>query len=158
MCVHIERPEPAEIVTLADRWVELAREQRDHGAHVEAGPNRETILGVLQGHHAADEVLVARADSRVVGFVTFTMETGALELAATRGIVTNLYVEPSARSQGIGSRLLRAAEEALDRRGATVVVLEVLAANERARQFYRAQGYRPHRVTMGKPLDESGAE
>jgi len=70
--------------------------------------------------------------------------------------VSNLFVVPERRGEGIGSALLDAAEQALREAGAEVVALEALADNDRAREFYATHGYERHRVELTKSL--SGEE
>jgi ribosomal protein S18 acetylase RimI-like enzyme len=96
----------------------------------------------------------ASGESSIAGFVMFGLESGAYEQDVVRGVIHNLYVRPASRDAGIGSRLLSAAEAALDDEGADVVSLEAMTANEAAVAFYERHGYRPHRVEMEKPLGD----
>jgi ribosomal protein S18 acetylase RimI-like enzyme len=50
-------------------------------------------------------------------------------------------VRPERWREGVGSRLLDAAESRLRDRSVWLVRLLVLASNDRARRFYEAQGY-----------------
>jgi GNAT superfamily N-acetyltransferase len=70
-------------------------------------------------------IIVAELDGRVIGFVAFD----DVELHA-------LYVDPSGWQRGLGSRLLRAVPESVER-------LWVLRDNDRARGFYENRGWRP---------------
>jgi GNAT superfamily N-acetyltransferase len=56
--------------------------------------------------------------------------------------IDEFFVLPSARSKGLGDVLLRRAEAEFVRRGCTNVALQLGRGNDRARVFYRAQGYR----------------
>jgi ribosomal protein S18 acetylase RimI-like enzyme len=47
---------------VADLWVALADEQRAHGSHLLAAPNRATIREAIVRHAVADGLLVARTD------------------------------------------------------------------------------------------------
>jgi len=88
-----------------------------------------------------------------LGFVSFGLAVDGFERDVERGVVHNLYVRPGARSAGVGAALLAAAEDALAAAGADRVSLEALADNDRARSFYRAAGYREHRVELEKRLE-----
>ncbi|WP_267639447.1 GNAT family N-acetyltransferase [Haloarchaeobius amylolyticus] len=145
--------EPAtlqDLETLADQWVDLAREQRPHGSAILPDENRDRILQHFAHHIVDDDVLVDRLDDRIVGFVMFGQNTGNLELDTDRGIVHNLYVLPEYRGAGRGTALLGAAEDALTDRGIETIQLEVMAANTEAREFYDRAGYHQHRVVMEK--------
>ena len=150
----IERASPSEVDAVAEMWVRLARGQRAYDSYVRPEANREAMRESLAAYAAGDGLLVARVDGDLAGFASVSIERGTLELDATRGTLSNLYVEPGFRDQGVGSALLEAAESTLAEKGADVVVLEVMAANEDARRFYRRHGYDTFRVTMDRTLDE----
>ena len=151
--MEIEAPDATVADEIADRWVELARGQRDYGSHLLAGANRTRNRESVVRHAVADSLLVARVDGEFAGFVTFSVESGSYEQDVRRGIVENLYVEPAHRRETVGEGLLAAAEAKLAERGADVVALEAMADNEAARAFYQAQGYAPHRVEFEKALE-----
>ncbi|AEH37761.1 GNAT family N-acetyltransferase [Halopiger xanaduensis] len=152
--VTIEPATSDDVEAVAELWVRLARGQRAYDSYVRADANRNRMRETLAAHQATDGLLVARAgaDDTLVGFVSFSLEHGTLELDATRGTISNIYVEPTHRGRGIGAALLEAAEDALADRGAEVVILEVMADNEAARRFYREQGFDAFRVTMERSL------
>lgn len=155
--VTIERPEPSEVDALVGLWVSLASNQRTYGSHILPEPNRGVIRDTLARHAVTGGLRAARHSDEIVGFVSFELERGAYESDETRGVVRNVYVDPEYRGRGIGGDLVSAAEAALADAGATVVALEAMAGNERARGFYRRRGYTPHRVQFEKPLDGDAA-
>lgn len=145
------RVEPADTDTaadLVDLWVELAAGQRDHGSHILPDANRKRVRESLVRHAVTDGLLIAREDDEILGFVSFHMESGAYEQDVNRGIVENIYVIPERQGEGIGTELLAAAERRLFGAGCDAIGLEVMAPNERAKEFYRRHGYEPHRVEM----------
>lgn len=147
--VGIGTPDLSDADTLADLWVDLARDQRAYRSHLEPEANRSAVREAITHHIVTDGIRVARTDS-VVGFVMFDIEHGEYEQDAVRGIVHNLFVRPDCRFRGIGARLLETAESVLAEAGAEVVALEAMADNEDARRFYARQGYRPHRIELEK--------
>jgi ribosomal protein S18 acetylase RimI-like enzyme len=149
---HVQVATTADLDDIVDMWVSLVRGQREHGAHLRAEPNRKTARDVLGRYVAADDLLVARTDSRVVGFAMVHVETGLYDQDTTRGIIDNLYVRPAARQEGVGTTLLSVAEEHLAEAGAAVVTLSVLTANTGAQRFYERAGYEPHRRELEKAL------
>ncbi|MDS0284202.1 GNAT family N-acetyltransferase [Haloarcula onubensis] len=142
---------------LTDMWVDLARDQRSYGSHLLGPENRTVIRETVVQRIVAGNLLVARRDGRVVGFVMFTVEHGRYEQDVTPGLVENLFVQPAARREGVGSALLGAAEDRLVDDGATVVQLEAMSDNEAAREFYAAHGYTPHRLELEKPTENDTA-
>ncbi|MBV0901106.1 GNAT family N-acetyltransferase [Halomicroarcula salina] len=135
---------------VVDFWVALATDQRAHGSHLLGDRNRTAVRGAIIQRIVAENVLVARADGDLVGFVMVTVDGGRYEQDERRGLLENIYVEPAARNRGIGSALLEAAEETLRSAGVDVIALEAMAANDAARRFYRSHGYEPHRVEFEK--------
>jgi len=148
--VDVTTATTADVDAVVDLWVDLAAGQQSHGSHLLAEANRSAIREAVVRRVVTDDVLLARADRDVVGFAMLTVETGRYEQDVTRGLVENIYVRPAYRGRGIGSSLLDAAEAALTEAGVDVVALDVLADNDEARQFYRANGYEPHRVELEK--------
>jgi ribosomal protein S18 acetylase RimI-like enzyme len=147
--LDISHPDTGSVDELVELWLELADDQRQYGSHVRADQNRSKIRESLLRYAAGDRVLVARRAS-ICGFVMFSMEHGEFEQDVSRGIVENLYVRAGSRNEGVGSELLSAAETELSERGADVISLGVMAANEAARRFYERHGYDVYRVEMEK--------
>ncbi len=78
-------------------------------------------------------ILVARAGDGLAGCVVGDVSAGQAR-------ILNLCVDPAHRRRGIGTRLLAAAEAALD---AEVVTLMVEDKNTGAQELYRRAGYLP---------------
>jgi ribosomal protein S18 acetylase RimI-like enzyme len=73
-----------------------------------------------------------------------------------RGWLYAIAVHPSLRRTGLGSRLVRHAEQALVAAGCMKVNLQLLATNETTAAFYKALGYSVEpRISMGKVLHEN---
>lgn len=79
----------------------------------------------------------------VIGQLFVQLNSGRPELAdgTNRAYIYGFRVRPDYRSQGIGSRLMRAAEEDLVRRGFRWVTLNVGQDNPDARRLYERHGY-----------------
>ena len=149
---------PADVDVIVDLWVALARGQQRHGSDLRPEANRTAVGESFARAVVTGELIVARDDDAVVGFVNFSLDHGGYERDRPRGTVTNLFVVPERRGEGIGSRLLEAAERGLASAGAAVVGLEVMAENDRAREFYRSHGYEAHRVTLTREVDDAATD
>lgn len=154
-----QKPEPdvepasaADVDEVLECWLQLADEQRAHGSVVRVDDNREPMRQILSAQQVANGLLVARLAGEIVGFVTITVETETIAVDPTRGLLTNIWVDPTHRNEGIGTALLDAAETELADRGADVCRLEVLEDNEAARRFYRDHDYEPSRRIMERSL------
>jgi ribosomal protein S18 acetylase RimI-like enzyme len=157
MTVDIGPAERDDLDRLAEMWVDLATEQRELGSHLATTENRATIRDALARYLVVDGLQVARGEE-LVGFVMYDFETGTYEQDVRRGVVRNLYVVPSRRDEGVGTRLLARAETALADAGADVVALETLAGNDAARRFYERHGYESHRVELEKRVETDTRE
>lgn len=63
-----------------------------------------------------------------------------------------LYVLPEYRRQGIGSTLMRVAEDYARQRGDRQITLQVFCKNQTAQQFYQSLEYAPHAILMLKKI------
>ena len=80
------------------------------------------------------EVLLAQLDDAPVGFAVFTL------IGPFSGYIQSLAVDPTARGTGIGSALMRRAEDRIFEVSPNVFVC-VSSFNDRARAFYERAGY-----------------
>lgn len=96
--------------------------------------------------------LVAEEDGKVLGFVRFgpSRDEGGRQDA---GEVYAIYVVPEAFRTGTGRELFARASRMLRERGFTEATLWVLEANERARHFYEAAGWRPDGAVSTERMD-----
>jgi ribosomal protein S18 acetylase RimI-like enzyme len=80
------------------------------------------------------EVYVARQHDQVVGFIILLLQS------PLKGYIQTVGVMPRQRGRGIGSRLVRFAEERIFRESPNVFLC-VSSFNTRAQEFYRRLGY-----------------
>ncbi|MGE0282267.1 MAG: N-acetyltransferase family protein [Rhizobiaceae bacterium] len=93
------------------------------------------------GNHVLpnEQVLVAEADGKVIGFIAVRDEW-----------VNQLYLQPDATGQGVGQRLLDEATFGMD-----VVKLHCFQANAGARRFYERHGFVAESFGDGRNNEES---
>lgn len=99
-------------------------------------------------------LLVAEVEGAVAGFVCWWIARiqNPITTVTECAYVARLAVLEPYRRRGIGRALLRAAEAAAIAEGAATMRIEVLAANNPARDLYHAEGYRPDEILLTKPL------
>lgn len=101
---------------------------------------------------------VARDGERVIGFVAGIIQrlTEADRLGviptAHPGRVTELYVDPAYRGQGVGTRLMSTVEAYLKEKGCDVVKVEVFVPTSAARRLYETLGFEPRDIDTIKRL------
>ena len=99
--------------------------------------------------------LVAELSGEIVGFVDARLERSldAMHREMIYCYIADVAVSDGYRNQGIGGRLLRAAEDWGRGQGAEFASLEYHAANTRAGSFYQERmGYRVASITAIKRL------
>lgn len=93
-------------------------------------------------------VLVAERSGHLVGFAQVTFDARHdLAPAGMPSELLRLYVQEPFTGQGLGSRLLEAAERLAASQGSTVLWLTPWVHNRRALGFYRSRGYADHGLT-----------
>ncbi len=94
-------------------------------------------------------LLIAEAGPQPVGYAFVRMEPMSLvEIRRAGAWLHDIYVDPEARSGGIGRRLLEAAKEAALDLGSSSLMLSASTQNAAARQLFERAGLRPTMVEM----------
>jgi ribosomal protein S18 acetylase RimI-like enzyme len=120
----------------------------------------ETVFGYVAKHNNPSLAIDKKRDFDDLFFVA--MDAGAVVGTVMggydghRGWIYALAVAPSHRRQGIGSRLVAHAEDALSRKGCMKINLQILEENASVAAFYLSLGYSvENRINMGKVLPEN---
>ena len=85
----------------------------------------------------------------ITGFVKLFFEEKSWGLVCE---VETLVIDEQARARGIGTALMRHAEQVARDEGAIAMRVNVLRHNSDGRRFYERDGYRPIAVRYGKTL------
>lgn len=134
---------------LAYSQPEMAFYMRRPGAFslvAEAPPNGEPRTPTTPDHRVPSPSNLrdpnAAPVSGILGFIV-------AEVRRRNGHIITIDVVAAARRSGVGSALLRAAEERLRESGATTVALETAVNNAAAIRFYKQKGYFVERTARG---------
>lgn len=131
----------------------LEEHRRTYGSDVIRGPATERhVKRNLRSHLRKGAVLVAEKQGSTIGFVLLSRARFVLRTSRPAGAITDIYVVPEERGQGVGTRLLRAGLDWLRDRGFQRVLLNVTAGNP-ARRLYERAGFRPFSESMEIVLD-----
>lgn len=119
------------------------------------------VFGYEAAHNAPDLVIdkkiefgdglffVAVSNRNVVGTVLAGYD-------GHRGWIYSMAVSPTYRNKGLGSALLRYAEEKLAENGCMKVNLQIIEENREVESFYISNGYKTEkRISMGKRLKQN---
>jgi ribosomal protein S18 acetylase RimI-like enzyme len=101
----------------------------------------------------ADAIFVAEdeAAGQLLGFVRLQTQTDYFS-REKHGYISNIAVERSVESQGIGHMLLETAENWARDRGFSLITLHVFASNHHAKQIYEKLGYQQDVLSYAKLL------
>ena len=97
-------------------------------------------------------LLVAEDDEAVVGYVAGRLGTVSTISLVPLATMESIYVEPSARGEGVGGSLAAALIHWATDRGAAQMRVTAYAANQGAVRLYQRLGFTPHEVTLSRPL------
>ena len=101
-----------------------------------------------------EEILVAEVEGEVVGWIDMQLRPATGQPRMMRDAVTvgiDIAVLPEHRAQGVGSRLVAAAEAWAAGRGAEVITMQTHVANLDAIRFYQERhGFRTTGILMMK--------
>ena len=104
---------------------------------------------------ARGAVLIAERDGAPVGWAFLLEEPGDIFVAERErghGFIAELFVQVSARGQGHGRALIAACEDWCRARGLGVLIINVLAGNDKAIAVYRRDGFAPYNLNLRKYL------
>ena len=102
---------------------------------------------------AADAtVLIGTIDDAVVASAVMCVE--ALHDGASLAVISDLFVDPDARSVGIGDALVAALIDDARRRGCIGIDATALPGHRSAKNFFEGQGFVARSLTMHHPLTD----
>jgi ribosomal protein S18 acetylase RimI-like enzyme len=140
--VTVRRATSADLALLEDLWSAFTAE-RPAPSHVELDRDRE--LEEIREIVDSGLAFLAEAD-RPLGFA-LVRRTGR-----SVGRLTDLYVVPDSRGNGLAAALVSAVAEALEQSGVEYLDLEVQADNRAARAVYNRWGFTENLCVLGVPI------
>lgn len=141
------RPGRREDAAAAARlWMQSAEEHAGHDPVYTTAPGAERMMRRFLADLASSGhtfLFVAESGDRTVGFVSGELREGSPTFRAKAwASIDDVFVEPEHRNLGVGRALIGSVRTWAKDRGADGISLQVAAANERARKFYREMGFR----------------
>jgi len=136
------------ILSLTDRFAEFALPAWRTQDEINAGTRRH-VERALAAPSDSSEVLVALDDGRVVGFAWMLVVQDFYRGVDVAKLSEIAVLEDG---KGIGSALMSEAEAWARTRHLSILVLNVMSGNARARRLYEHRGFAPEYTMMAKPL------
>ena len=109
----------------------------------------------LQCRKFAGRVFVCEWDRAIAGYITIHTEHVSDEIddgPRKFGLITDVFVGEAYRGKGVGKALLEHAEFHARKKGASEIMISVLASNAQARSLYLAQGFEEFAIKLEKKL------
>ena len=114
----------------------------------------ESGLRTLLGDSSLGQAWLVLNGTQPVGYIIFTYGFD-IEFGGRLAIVTDLYLEPGHRRQGLGSKILDHVEAFCRSVGLHGLELQVESDNTEARALYKRFGFQPaDRIPMSKRIKE----
>ncbi|TWU43635.1 Acetyltransferase YpeA [Rubripirellula tenax] len=138
MPIHVRHYEPSDRDDVISLWDDVFPDSTGHNDPAAS----------IQRKYDADDGLffVAELDATVIGTVVAGYD-------GHRGWIYSLAVTPTQQRRGIGSTLIRHAEQALSNLDCPKINLQVRSQNDAVVAFYGSLGYdTEQRISMGKRL------
>ena len=158
--VMIRRATIADVPALGRLGAQLVRThyEFDRQRFIPETPQTPAAYGSFLGTQLARTeaaVFVAEERGEVVGYVYAGLEDyDYMSLRGPAGALYDIVVDPERQRHGVGRKLLDAALEVLESRGAPRVVLSTAVRNEAAQRLFESAGFRPTMVEMTAELGE----
>lgn len=151
--LEIRRAKKSDLTKVAALAGELVR------MHAAQDPRRFLLVEDVEGGYrwwfgrelAREDavLLVAVRGDAIVGYAYGTREERDWNmLLDEHGAVHDIYVDTSARREGVGAKLLDAMIAALEEKQCVRIVLSTMVGNESAQALFRAHGFRPTMLEM----------
>ncbi len=157
--IHIRSAVSGDEQAVTELWATLLREQAALDNRLEVSEDAAARWQNDFPEWVRSEVcglFVAASEGELVGFAAAHPWYPPPIYAPFSAVHLNeLYVVPSARRQGVGTRLVRAVRAWAATLGATQLRLGVLAENAGGLAFWKQAGGRPFSTTVTLPVDDS---
>ena len=148
-----------EVADLDAAWPKLRALFKEFESYNQAFEPRELVadwegrLKLRFRLHKDRLILIARDSDDFAGCLITVVRRDEGLAADVFAYLSYAFIRPQYRAQGIGTRLLKQAEDWCRDRGARRIELDVFIENALGVRFWSHAGFRPHSTTMRKQLE-----
>ena len=136
-------------------WKNLVGDQSDHDGRISSDSLTITEQKQFLRNVILDGRLIVAMNSieEMIGIATISIDVNMLDNSSSIWNISDVWVHPSYRRQGIATKLVHKCEKIAESRGAKEIRLHVYASNQPAAMMYGRLGYRTIVRTMSRKLD-----
>lgn len=152
--IHIRQADPADLPPILAMWETMMRDHEAADGRVQLADGAVGAYRSYLGYHlnaSESRVLVGEPQdqSELVAFCLTTISRNLPMFMPPRyGYLSDLYVKPAWRRQGIGRRLVRMTYDWLRHEGIDTVQLQYYNFNGPGGEFWRSLGFEPYYQRM----------
>jgi len=150
-----------DLPAIVDLWLRMMREHEDFEERLELtnlAPAAYQSYLLLHSGKPNSHIAVAENDEGIQGFCCAYVSQNLPMFAPQQfGYISDLFVVPPFRGQGIGTQLLNHAREWFVRRGIRNMQVQVYSHNENGLGFWKARGFTPFFQRMWLDVEDKDA-
>ena len=155
--VKIRRANDEDIPRAVELWLEMMRRHQEFDPRIDLSRTARAAYQSYLMLHARSEksiLLVAEDADGVQGFCcAYVCANLPMFTPPEFGLISDIYVRPEFRRQGLGTRMVRRVTDAFKKQGVRSAHLQVYHKNEKGKAFWRARGFEPFVDRMYLDLD-----
>ncbi len=157
MALEVRKATRADLKDVTDLWYELAVMHEDlvFGYDLSRDAKEAWKEFVEDGFKRKNMcTYVAEEDDELIGFLNVVIRERLDIFKETKiGMILDVFVKEERRGEGIGSLLVKRAEEWFEKKGVKSAVLTVSPNNEKAVEFWEEKGYETYLLKKRAKLD-----
>ena len=136
-------------------WKNLVGDQSDYDERISSDSLTLTEQKQFLRNVILDGRLIVAMNSieEMIGIATISIDLNMLDNSSSIWNISDVWVHPSYRRQGIATKLVDKCEKIAESRGANEIRLHVYASNQPAAMMYGRLGYSTIVRTMSRKLD-----
>jgi len=143
--MKLRRASTQDVATLSRLWLALTEHHAQADALYAVRPGAQAEVERLlraELHHSDTAIWLAEEAAAALGFCSARIDAAPpIHDEVERAQITDLWVTPGCRRQGLGGQLVEAALHWIESRGIARVEVRVATRNPEGQAFWRARGF-----------------
>lgn len=153
--MNIQEAREKDIEEVKDMWLELAQLMEPYSKLNELNDDvEEEALEGIQKLFADDRytIFIGKKNTQTTGFMVIKKDKQDARKIKNYIKISDLFIKENYRNQGYGAEFLEKAEEQAESQNCTHLKVSSEWKNNRARKFYKQNGYEEKQVEYSKTI------